>query len=222
MDCSSEYEESSSYRFGFQLGVDQLDGPHELRKTFPVPGGRPAYWGSGVPPGRPGSRSAAVTGRRPFARDPETEYEVDGALFDSGDEWEEEEEGENLDDSDADGDDEDERADRGEDEDDKEGFVVPDGYLSEEENAKGDDEILADADDAEDAEDAEDAALGLGLEPGLGPEPDPDSPPRLRTTRGRSAIARAPSCRGGWIAPGDLTDRSSSRRSPGRGGSGGG
>jgi len=196
VDCSSEYEESSSYRFGFQLGVDQLDGPHELRKTFPVPGGRPAYWGSGVPPGRPGSRSAAVTGRRPFARDPETEYEVDGALFDSGDEWEEEEEGENLDDSDADGDDEDERADRGEDEDDKEGFVVPDGYLSEEENAKGDDEILADADDAEDAEDAEDAALGLGLEPGLGPEPGSRLAPeaaddaRAKRDRARAELSR--------------------------------
>ena len=188
VDCSSEYEESSSYRFGFQLGVDQLDGPHELRKTFPVPGGRPAYWGSGVPPGRPGSRSAAVTGRRPFARDPETEYEVDGALFDSGDEWEEEEEGENLDDSDADGDDEDERADRGEDEDDKEGFVVPDGYLSEEENAKGDDEILADADDAEDAEDG--VGLGLELERGVRLAPAAADDARAKRDRARAELTR--------------------------------
>ena len=192
VDCSSEYEDKSSYRFGFQLGVDQLDGPHELRKTFPVPGGRPAYWGSGAPPGRPGPRSAAVTGRRPFARDPETEYEVDGALFDSGDEWEEEEEGENLDESDADGEDEDDRADRGEDEDDKEGFVVPDGYLSEEENAKGDDEILADADDADaDDDDAEDGVgLGLELERGVGLAPAAADDARAKRDRARAELTR--------------------------------
>ena len=190
VDCSSEYEESSSYRFGFQLGVDQLDGPHELRKTFPVPGGRPAYWGSGVPPGRPGSRSAAVTGRRPFARDAETEYEVDGALFDSGDEWEEEEEGENLDDSDADGDDEDERADRGEDEDDKEDSSFRTGTSPRRKTPR--------------------ATTRFSPTPTTPRTPrtprtrrsDSDSDRRnrdsdpnrdLRTTRGRSAIARAPS-----------------------------
>ena len=191
VDCSSEYEDRACYRFGFQLGIEQLDSAAELRKTFPVPGGRPAYWGSGVPPGRP-SASKAVTGRRPFALDPETAYrtkpgasenedesshvhdsrgagdgdEPEGEFFDSGDEWEEEEEGESLDDSDAedaeDADEKDALAAMGpEDEDDKEGFVVPDGYLSEEENAarEGGGAQIEDAemDEEESEEDEEEA-----------------------------------------------------------------
>ena len=191
VDCSSEYEDRACYRFGFQLGIEQLDSAAELRKTFPVPGGRPAYWGSGVPPGRP-SASKAVTGRRPFALDPETAYrtkpgasenedesshvhdsrgagdgdEPEGDFFDSGDEWEEEEEGESLDDSDAedaeDADEKDALAAMGpEDEDDKEGFVVPDGYLSEEENAarEGGGAQIEDAemDEEESEEDEEEA-----------------------------------------------------------------
>ena len=56
VDCSSEYRDDETvlgesvplqYRFGFQLGAEQLDSLDQMRKTFPVPGGRPAFWGSG-------------------------------------------------------------------------------------------------------------------------------------------------------------------------------
>ena len=162
VDCSSEYAAddagtreigggSCQYRFGFQLGMDQLDSIAEMRKTFPVSGGRPAFWGSGAlrrfrsaeasgaPP------AGAATGRRPFARDPRVAYVDDsGLFFDSGDEWEEPEEGENLDGSDLDEEDEEEKlACTGTSDDEREeGFVVPDGYLSAEENAgRGEDEL---------------------------------------------------------------------------------
>ena len=127
VDCSSEYRadealadgaagsgggvgqsQSLQYRFGFQLGLEQLDSRAELRKTFPVPGGRPAFWGSHgriVPSPRAdvpaSSAREKVSGRRPFARDARATYVDDaGVAFDSGDEWDEPEDGERLDGSD--------------------------------------------------------------------------------------------------------------------------
>ena len=113
-------------------------------------------------PERPGSVSRAVTGRRPFARDPDVEYVTeDGEHFDSGDEWEEVEEGESLSDEDVD-DDEGE----GVSDDDEDGFVVKDGELSEGEGVKdtdGDDPMdLADLDDDDDDDDDEPAAPAPG------------------------------------------------------------
>ena len=149
--------QEGSYRHAFQLGPDAVtltDGEKEsFAKTFPVDGGRPPFWGSGVFPERPGSVSRAVTGRRPFARDPDVEYVTeDGEHFDSGDEWEEVEEGESLSDEDVD-DDEGE----GVSDDDEDGFVVKDGELSEGEGVKdtdGDDPMdLADLDDDDDDDD---------------------------------------------------------------------
>ncbi len=146
--------QEGSYRHAFQLGPDAItltDGEKEsFAKTFPVDGGRPPFWGSGVFPERPGLVSRAVTGRRPFARDPDVEYVAeDGERFDSGDEWEEVEEGESLSDEDVD-DDEGEGA----SDDDEDGFVVKDGELSEGEGVEdtdGDDPMdLADPDDDDD------------------------------------------------------------------------
>ena len=160
VDCSSAYlaegdgETTTHYRFGFQLGLEQLDSRAELRETFPVPGGRPAFWGSHgrIVPASAAAEGAprGASGRRPFARDARATY-VDeaGDWFDSGDEWDEPEDGERLDGSDED--DEDEEGalfasrDGGEtDEEREEGFVVPDGYLSAEENARGGEDDLAD------------------------------------------------------------------------------
>ena len=178
VDCSSEYRadealadgaagsgggvgqsQSLQYRFGFQLGLEQLDSRAELRKTFPVPGGRPAFWGSHgriVPSPRAdvpaSSAREKVSGRRPFARDARATYVDDaGVAFDSGDEWDEPEDGERLDGSDED-DEDDEGAlsswrdgQKSETDDEhEEGFVVPDGYLSAEENARGGEDDLAD------------------------------------------------------------------------------
>ena len=143
----------------------QTDGtPREsFAKTFPVDGGRPPFWGSGTFPERPGSVSTAVTGRRPFARDPNVEYvTTDGEHFDSGDEWEEVEEGESLSDEDVDEDEGEVVSDEDED-----GFVVKDGELSEGEGVKdvewGDDPMdLADADfsDEDEPTEADPAAPG--------------------------------------------------------------
>ena len=160
VDCSSAYlaegdgETTTHYRFGFQLGLEQLDSRAELRETFPVPGGRPAFWGSHgrIVPASAAAEGAprGASGRRPFARDARATY-VDeaGDWFDSGDEWDEPEDGERLDGSDED--DEDEEGalfasrDGGETDDEREeGFVVPDGYLSAEENARGGEDDLAD------------------------------------------------------------------------------
>ncbi len=189
VDCSSEYrdvaedgrETTLQYRFGFQLGLEQLDSPSELRKTFPVPGGRPAFWGSwGASRAAPfvyGTSKAVkegdterreVTGRRPFARDARVAYLDDaGALFDSGDEWDEPEDGERLDGSDVD-DEDDECAPRSDDTDDDEqteGFVVPDGYLSAEENARGAEELADDEMDVDDVSDDDQDARGLRRSP---------------------------------------------------------
>ena len=189
VDCSSEYRDVAQdgretvlqYRFGFQLGAEQLDSPSELRKTFPVPGGRPAFWGSfgafreterrstlgvGDVSGKKPTNET-VSGRRPFARDARVAYLDDaGALFDSGDEWDEPEDGERLDGSDVD-DEDDECARVGSDDTDDdehaEGFVVPDGYLSAEENARGGEDALAEDEmDVDDVSDEEEEARGFG------------------------------------------------------------
>ena len=189
VDCSSEYRDVAEdgretilqYRFGFQLGLEQLDSPSELRKTFPVPGGRPAFWGSwGASRAAPfvdGTSKAVkegdterreVTGRRPFARDARVAYLDDaGALFDSGDEWDEPEDGERLDGSDVD-DEDDECAPRSDDTDDDEqteGFVVPDGYLSAEENVCGAEALADDEMDVDDVSDDDQDARGLRRSP---------------------------------------------------------
>ena len=179
VDCSSEYRDepassqSLQYRFGFQLGIEQLESRADLRRTFPVPGGRPAFWGSFVPGNVPGNANAPTSrasGRRPFARDARATYADDaGVLFDSGDEWDEPEDGERLDGSDADDEDEEgfaltNAADEHEDDEHEEGFVVPDGYLSAEENARGgeDDELPDDeADETEDGEFAPDDEMDV-------------------------------------------------------------
>ena len=179
VDCSSEYRDepassqSLQYRFGFQLGIEQLESRADLRRTFPVPGGRPAFWGSFVPGNVHGNANAPTSrasGRRPFARDARATYADDaGVLFDSGDEWDEPEDGERLDGSDADDEDEEgfaltNAADEHEDDEHEEGFVVPDGYLSAEENARGgeDDELPDDeADETEDGEFAPDDEMDV-------------------------------------------------------------
>ncbi|KAH7440440.1 hypothetical protein KP509_04G107100 [Ceratopteris richardii] len=83
---------------------------------------RPAYYGSYS------RKSDAVRPRRPLGMDSNLEYEVD-----SDEEWEEEDPGESL--SDCEKDEEDEKLDGDEDEDAGDGFLVPDGYLSESEGA---------------------------------------------------------------------------------------
>ena len=195
VDCSSEYlddsvdvDEKSSvatqktlqYRFGFQLGLDQLDSKSDFWKTFPVPGGRPAFWGSAMVRGdaskmflfttNNGTKplSQVVTGRKPFARDPSVEY-VDassGEFFDSGDEWDEPEEGENLEGSDLEEDEEEKAALlQNSDDEQEEGFVVPDGYLSAEENARGGEDELVDEEmdlgGEERGDDEEDGVVGV-------------------------------------------------------------
>jgi hypothetical protein len=190
VDCSSEYRDEQSedgretilqYRFGFQLGLEQLDSPSELRKTFPVPGGRPAFWGSwGASRAAPfvdGTSKAVkegdterreVTGRRPFARDARVAYLDDaGALFDSGDEWDEPEDGERLDGSDVDDEDDEcaPRSDETDDDEQTEGFVVPDGYLSAEENVCGAEELADDEMDVDDVSDDDQDARGLRRSP---------------------------------------------------------
>jgi chromatin assembly factor 1 subunit A len=164
VDCSSEYRDDETvlgesvplqYRFGFQLGAEQLDSLDQMRKTFPVPGGRPAFWGSGslsklkdslTGTGALSSVSAKALARAPFKRDAAIEYEDElGNFFDSGDEWDEPTEGENLEGSDLEEDDEETAAcEKNSDDEALDGFEVPDGYLSEEENGRGAEDELAD------------------------------------------------------------------------------
>ena len=171
--------QEGSYRHAFQLGPDAnaasgSDGTlkESFAKTFPVDGGRPPFWGSGTFPERPGSVSRAVTGRRPFARDPDVEYVTeDGEHFDSGDEWEEIEEGESLSDEDVD-DDEGE----GVSDEDEDGFVVKDGELSEGEGVKdvewGDDPMdLADPDFSDEDEPKRLPRRARRIRAGSGTEP---------------------------------------------------
>ena len=112
---------------------------------------RPAYWGT-WPPERPREAAAALRrGRAPLARAPELDYEIDSA-----EEWEEEEAGESLSDSDAE-EDADAAAGGGSDADaEGDGFVVADGYLSDDEVVMTDAAALAGAEDA----DADAAAFG--------------------------------------------------------------
>lgn len=91
---------------------------------------RPAFYG--VWP----KKSQVINAHHPFAKDPELDYEID-----SDEEWEEEEPGESLSDFDKDGEDEsmDEGCSKGEDDEESEdGFMVPDGYLSENEGVEVD------------------------------------------------------------------------------------
>nr|XP_061834331.1 chromatin assembly factor 1 subunit A-like [Nerophis lumbriciformis] len=82
---------------------------------------RPAYWGTWR------KKSRHITARCPFRQDKDLlDYEVD-----SDEEWEEEEPGESL--SHSEGEDEEEGGEDDEDEDD--GFLVPHGYLSDDEGA---------------------------------------------------------------------------------------
>ena len=129
--------QSLQYRFGFQLGIEQLESRADLRRTFPVPGGRPAFWGSRVPGNVPGNANAPTSrasGRRPFvratrARRTRTTPASCSTRATSGTSRED---GERLDGSDADDEDEEgfaltNAADEHEDDEHEEGFVVPDG-----------------------------------------------------------------------------------------------
>ncbi|CAH8638899.1 unnamed protein product [Heterobilharzia americana] len=84
---------------------------------------RPAYYGTWR------RRSRIVTGRRPFARD---DYQLDYSA-DSDDEWEEEEPGESITQSDNEEEEEEEEKEEDDDEDDDDNFLVPHGYLSDDE-----------------------------------------------------------------------------------------
>ncbi|VDD81839.1 unnamed protein product [Mesocestoides corti] len=86
---------------------------------------RPAYYGTWR------RRSYVIKGRRPFSKDHlQLDYEVD-----SDDEWEEEEPGENISQSEGE---EEEDLDDDDDEDAK--FLVPHGYLSDDEGVRGDED----------------------------------------------------------------------------------
>ncbi|XP_010927904.1 chromatin assembly factor 1 subunit FAS1 isoform X2 [Elaeis guineensis] len=88
---------------------------------------RPAYYGTW-------RRKSAVGPRHPFKKDPALDYDID-----SDEEWEEEDPGESLSDCDKDTEEDhlEEEASKIEDEDESEdGFVVPDGYLSEDEGVQ--------------------------------------------------------------------------------------
>jgi chromatin assembly factor 1 subunit A len=96
---------------------------------------RPAYFGTY------GKTSAAVRPRQPLGRD--------GVLFnyeyDSDDDWEDEPEGEEILSNDED------EQDAGDDEEDEDGFVVPHGYLSDDEGAADHDDRLKKSDCLADA-----------------------------------------------------------------------
>lgn len=87
---------------------------------------RPAYYGTWR------RRSCIVTGRRPFARD-HTKLDY---MVDSDDEWEEEEPGESITQSENDDEEEKEEED---DEDEDDHFLVPHGYLSDDEGVAAED-----------------------------------------------------------------------------------
>ncbi|CAO1944071.1 unnamed protein product [Urochloa humidicola] len=83
---------------------------------------RPAYYGTWR------KKSSAVGPRCPLEMDPDLDYEVD-----SDDEWEEEDPGESLSDCEKDSDEVMEEDSKITDEEDEDSFVVPDGYLSDNE-----------------------------------------------------------------------------------------
>lgn len=117
---------------------------------------RPGFWGT-FPPDRGDTRGsdAVRRGRRPFARDSRLSYEED-----SDEEWEDEDPGESL--SNAD---EEEEVEELEGSDVEEGFVVPDGHIS-------DDECVFDADmgDEEAADMEVDGADAAAAAAALSPE----------------------------------------------------
>lgn len=89
---------------------------------------RPAYYGTWR------RKSAVVGPRRPFKKDPDLDYDID-----SDEEWEEEDPGESLSDCEKDTEEDnlEEEISKIEDEEESEdGFVVPDGYLSENEGVE--------------------------------------------------------------------------------------
>ena len=123
---------------------------------------RPAFYGTMA------SRVPAIRGRKPLARDDSLDYEVD-----SDDEWEEDPGGEDVQVSDADTDEEDVAGD-----DEEDGFMVPDGYLS-------DDELRAVAMDTDDKLPAMEPA-GIGLDGGETNEDevvDAEEAEKLKTVR---------------------------------------
>ncbi|KAJ3683512.1 hypothetical protein LUZ60_013739 [Juncus effusus] len=85
---------------------------------------RPAYYGTWS------KKSSVIGARRPFKMDPELDYEVD-----SDEEWEEEDPGESLSDCEKDNEEEmeEEIPKEEEEEESEDSFVVPDGYLSDDE-----------------------------------------------------------------------------------------
>ncbi|KAG0456306.1 hypothetical protein HPP92_024094 [Vanilla planifolia] len=89
---------------------------------------RPAYYGTW-------SRTSVIVGpRHPLRKDPDLDYE-----FDSDDEWEEEEPGESLSDGDKDKEDDlldEEEMRDGDEAESEDSFLVPDGYLSEDEGVE--------------------------------------------------------------------------------------
>jgi hypothetical protein len=121
--------------------------------------GRPAYYGSWR------RRSATVRARRPLAKDPELDYDVDSA-----DEWEEPEDGEDLL---SDGEDQKEEEEGEELSGWTDGFMVEDGYLSEGEGAR-----VADLDLVEEEQ------LDEGESPPTG-EGDDHAPADLASKRAR-------------------------------------
>lgn len=93
---------------------------------------RPAYYGTYS------KRSTTVRARRPLTKEQSLDYDID-----SDEEWEEEEPGESL--SDCEKDEEDEKADAEEEDENSDGFMVPDGYLSESEGVHLEDTDSEDA-----------------------------------------------------------------------------
>ncbi|CAH8434571.1 unnamed protein product [Dicrocoelium dendriticum] len=90
---------------------------------------RPAYYGTWR------RRSRVVTGRRPFARDhAKLDYTID-----SDDEWEEEEPGESITQSENEEEEEKEEEEEEDDEDEDDQFLVPHGYLSDDEGVAAED-----------------------------------------------------------------------------------
>ncbi|KAI5084152.1 hypothetical protein GOP47_0000321 [Adiantum capillus-veneris] len=125
-----EWDDSGLMDFSALLEQDPVAEPHksfhfenkrrkllQFNKSY-----RPAYYGSFS------KKSDVVRPRNPLGMDSNLDYEND-----SDEEWEEEDPGESL--SDCEKDEEDEKPDLDEDEEAGDGFLVPDGYLSESEGA---------------------------------------------------------------------------------------
>lgn len=100
---------------------------------------RPAFYGSSS------LKSSSVGPRHPLKKDSSLDYN-----YDSADEWEEEEPGESLSDSEK----EDDISEGGEEDDQGDGFLVPDGYLS-------DDELQVESEEIGDGSTEPDQILGF-------------------------------------------------------------